>query len=329
MPEPSGPSGLVDVAITEDIWGAPLEELARTRSVLRRPAAWRSQADLAQAAGQARALIVRNRSQVDAALLAACPRLRVVGRAGVGLDNIDLAAAGEHGVVVVAPLGANAVSVAEHALGLALALARRTAALDRDCRDGGWDRAPGRELSGGVWGLLGVGATGLATGRLAAALGLRVIGYDPYAEAEGRAGEVATAGIVLAPLAEVAGQASVLSCHLPASEQTRHLIDASLLARMRPGALLVNVGRGSVVDEQALAAALASGQLGGAALDVREHEPPEPGALERMGNVILTPHVAGITAQSQERILRVVAADIAAVLDGRLPSAAVPTGSPR
>jgi D-3-phosphoglycerate dehydrogenase / 2-oxoglutarate reductase len=324
---PAVPPGLADIVITEDIWGAPLEELARTRSVLRRPAAWRSQADLAEVAGQARALVVRNRSRIDAALLAACPRLLVVGRAGVGLDNIDVAAASERGVVVVAPLGANAVSVAEHALGLALALARRTVALDRDCRRGGWDRAPGRELSGGVWGLLGVGATGLATGRLAAALGMRVIGYDPYAE--DRSASLAAAGIRLAPLEEVAGQCGILSCHLPASEQTRHLIDAALLARMRPGALLVNVGRGAVIDERALTAALASGQLGGAALDVREHEPPEAGVLETMDNVILTPHVAGITHQSQDRILRVIAADIAAVLDGRRPSAAVLAGAAR
>jgi D-3-phosphoglycerate dehydrogenase len=315
-----GAPELVDVAITEDVWGAPLEELARTRSVLRTPAAWQNAADLAAAASRARALVVRNRSQIDRDLLDACPRLRVIGRAGVGLDNIDLAAAQAKGVVVVAPLGANAVSVAEHTLGLALALARRVVALDKDCRRGGWDRTPGRELSGSVWGLLGAGATGLACGRLASAVGMRVLAYDP---ATSHAAELAAAGIRLAPLDEVIATADVLSCHLPATLDTRHFVDASLLARMRPGALFVNVGRGAAVDEQALAAALESGRLGGAALDVREQEPARPGRLEELDGVILTPHVAGITEQSQERILSVLAADISAVLDGRPPAAAV------
>jgi len=308
------------VAITEDVWGAPLEELARTRSVLRAPAAWQSAADLAATASRARALVVRNRSQIDRDLLDACPRLRVVGRAGVGLDNIDLAAARAKGVAVVAPLGANAVSVAEHALGLALALARRVVALDKDCRRGGWDRAPGRELSGSVWGLLGAGATGLACGRLAAAMGLRVLAHDPTTTLTG---ELAAAGIRLAPLDEVIARADVLSCHLPATAQTRHFVNASLLASMRPGAMFINVGRGAAVDEEALAAALESGHLGGAALDVREQEPPRPGRLEKLDNVILTPHVAGITRQSQERILQVLATDISAVLDGRPPTSAV------
>jgi D-3-phosphoglycerate dehydrogenase/(S)-sulfolactate dehydrogenase len=311
---------LVDVAITEDVWGEPLAELAKTRSVLRVPAAWQSAAGLAAAASRARALVVRNRSKIDRELLDACPRLRVIARAGVGLDNIDLAAAQANGVVVVAPLGANAVSVAEHALALALALARRVVALDKDCRRGGWDRTPGRELNGSVWGLLGAGATGLACGRLAAAVGLRVLAYDPGTS---HPGELAAAGISLAPLDEVVATADILSCHLPATADTRHLVDAPLLARMRPGALFVNVGRGTAVDEEALVAALESGHLGGAALDVREQEPPPPGRLEELGNVILTPHVAGITEQSQDRILRVLATDISAVLDGRPPTSAV------
>jgi D-3-phosphoglycerate dehydrogenase / 2-oxoglutarate reductase len=326
---PDPPPGPVDVAITEDIWGPPLAELARARSVLRAPGAWQSAAGVAAAASRARALVVRNRTRVDRPLLDACPRLEVVGRAGVGLDNIDLAAARANGVAVVAPLGANAVSVAEHALGLALALARRTVPLDRDCRAGGWDRTPGRELSGSVWGLLGAGATGLACGRLAAAIGLRVLGYDPYAES--RTAEIEAAGIRLAPLDEVVAGADVLSCHLPATAGTRHFVDAGLLARMRPGALFVNVGRGAVVDERALAAALESGRLGGAALDVRDQEPPRAGALEAMDNVILTPHVAGITEQSQDRILGTLAASISAVLDGRPPTDVVgaPAGAPR
>ena len=317
----AGPAGPVDVAITEDVWGPPLAELAQTRSVLREPDAWQTAAGLAAAASRARALVVRNRSRVDRGLLAACPRLRVVARAGVGLDNIDVAAAQARGVAVIAPLGANAVSVAEHTLALALALARRVVPVDRGCRAGDWDRAAGRELSGAAWGLLGAGATGLASGRLAAAIGARVLVYDPFAGP--RAAELAAAGIRLAPLDEVLGTAEILSCHLPGGAATHHFVDAALLGRMRRGALFINVGRGSVVDEAALVAALMSGRLGGAGLDVREQEPPRPGPLERLDNVVLTPHVAGITGQSQERILRVLAAGISAVLDGGRPSSAV------
>lgn len=326
QPGPVVPAVPVDIAITEPIWGAPLAELAGTRSVLRAPGAWRSPAGLAAVASRARALVVRSLSRVDRELLTACPRLQVVARAGVGLDNIDRDAAAARGIVVLSPRGANAVAVAEHTLGLALALIRRMVALDGDCRRGGWDRTPGGELSGGLWGLLAAGATGQACGRLAAALGMSVLAYDPYAAS--RAAELAAAGIRLAPLDEVAASAGILSCHLPATEETRHLVNAELLAKVRPGTLLINVGRGSAVDEAALVAALRSGHLGGAALDVREHEPPHPGELETMDNVILTPHVAGITEQSQDRILRVLAADICAVFDGRSPSSAVPPGPP-
>jgi D-3-phosphoglycerate dehydrogenase / 2-oxoglutarate reductase len=303
-----------DVVIAEGVWGPPLEELARQRTVIRLPANAPGHEELIAAAAQARALVVRNRTVVDEALLSRCPRLRIVGRAGVGLDNIDIAAADRAGVVVTAPLGANAVSVGEHALGLALALSRRTVALDADCRAGNWSRTPGQELSGGTWGLLGAGATARACGRLATALGLRVLAYDPYIDPAHPG--LAAAGIELAALGEVAAAADVISCHLPLTAQTGKLVGRDLLARMRPGALFINVGRGEVVDEDALADALESGSLGGAALDVRAAEPPARGRIERLANVILTPHIAGITTQSQQRILRVLADDIEAVLGG-------------
>jgi D-3-phosphoglycerate dehydrogenase len=311
----------VDIAVTEDVWGAPLAELARRRPVIRCPGAWRDRDELLAVAARARALLVRNRTAVDERLLAACPRLLIVARAGVGLDNIDLAAADRAGVVVSAPLGANAASVAEHTVGLALALARRTVRLDAGCRAGRWTRTAGRELAGGTWGLLGAGATARACGRLAMALRMRAVAYDPYVDPAHP--DLAAAGITLAPLAHVVAAADVLSCHLPATAETRGLVDAALLARMRPGALFVSVGRGEVVDEDALADALESGALGGAALDVRRQEPPRPGRIEKLENVILTPHIAGITAQSQHRVLRVLADDIDAVLDGRPGAATV------
>ncbi|HEX6446870.1 MAG TPA: NAD(P)-dependent oxidoreductase, partial [Streptosporangiales bacterium] len=224
-------------------------------------------------------------------------------------------------IVVTAPLGANAVSVAEHTLGLALALARRTVPLDRDTRAGEWRRTPGRELSGRTWGLLGFGATARAVGRLARALSMTVLAHDPYVPET----DVASAGVTPASLDEVVAGADVLSVHLPATAETRGLLGAELLARMKPDAVLVNVGRGDVVDEDALADALVAGRLGGAALDVRAAEPPSPGRLETLDNVVLSPHVAGITTESQDRIADVLAADIRAVLSGAPARSAVGT----
>ncbi|HEX6519607.1 MAG TPA: hypothetical protein VF070_06260, partial [Streptosporangiaceae bacterium] len=144
-----------DVAITEDVWGPPLEDLARRRPTIRCPDAWRDIEQMSDVLKHVRALVVRNRTRVDKTLMACCPNLRIVARAGVGLDNIDVAAANEAGIVVVAPAGANARSVAEHAIGLALALCRRTVSLDAECRRGNWSRLAGRELQGAIWGMLG------------------------------------------------------------------------------------------------------------------------------------------------------------------------------
>jgi phosphoglycerate dehydrogenase-like enzyme len=305
----------VDVAVVEDVWGEAFERLSGDLEVVFNPKAWESSQDLLALAHEARALVVRNRTQVDRTLLEACPGLLIVGRAGVGLDNIDLASADELGVAVVAPRGANATSVAEHAIALALVLARHVVELDRACRDGGWRRVPGRELSGGTWGVLGAGATARATARAAKALGMRVVAYDPYISPDHP--EMVEIGLRLASLDEVVSTADVLSCHLPATEETRNLVGARLLAQAKPTALFVNVGRGEVVDEDALADALEEGRLAGAGLDVRADEPPTPGRLEGLGSVVLTPHVAGITAQSQVRILEVLADDIRNVLAGR------------
>jgi (S)-sulfolactate dehydrogenase len=304
----------VDVAVVEDVWGEAFERLSGDLEVVFNPKAWESSEELLALAHEARALVVRNRTQVDRTLLEACPALLIVGRAGVGLDNIDLAGADELGVAVVAPRGANATSVAEHAIALALVLARHVVELDRACRDGGWQRVPGRELSGGTWGVLGAGATARATARAAKALGMQVVAYDPYVSPDHP--EMVEIGLRLASLDEVVSTADILSCHLPATEATRNLVGARLLAQTKPTALFINLGRGEVVDEDALADAVEEGRLAGAGLDVRAEEPPTRGRLERLGSVVLTPHVAGITEQSQARILQVLADDIRSVLAG-------------
>lgn len=305
---------VADVVVVEDVWGEPLEQLRGEFAVERKPEAWQSPGLLSQVLAGAGAVVVRNRTQVPRELLSACPDLRVVARAGVGLDNIDIPAADEHGVVVVAALGANAVSVAEHSLALALALARRLVPLDRATRSGQWDRHPGRELAGRTWGLLGAGATGRACARLARALGMDIMAHDPYLSPEHP--EVAELEMRLVSLEDLARGADVVSCHLPATPETTGLVGAGFLADMRPDALLVSVGRGEVIDEDALADALTAGRLGGAGLDVRIGEPPTTGRLETFDNVILTPHVAGITAESQHRILSILAEEIRSVLSG-------------
>ena len=309
---------MTDVLLVEDVWAEAFDDRFR-RFTVRREHAEPDRAALTRLMADARALVVRNRTAVDGDLLAAAPRLEVVGRFGVGLDNIDVAAADARGVVVVAPLGANAVSVAEHTVGLALALSRELTRHDAAVRAGGWQRVPGRELAGRTWGLLGAGATGRAVARLAAALRMRVLAHDPYLD-RARADDV---GIQFAGLDELLSSADVLSVHVPLTAGTRNFLDRAAFARMRRGALLISVGRGEVVDEGALADALRRGQLGGAGLDVRACEPPRPGPLDDAPNVIFTPHVAGITLESQRRIATIIAEDISAVLDGGAATHAV------
>ena len=303
-----------DVVVVEDVWGEPLQGLAAEIVVQRAPEAWRTPGHLREALAGARAVVVRNRTQITADLLAACPDLEVVARAGVGLDNIDVAAANARGVVVVAALAANARSVAEHALALALALSRRVLPLDRGTRTGEWERLPGREIGGRTWCLLGAGATGRACGRAARALGMDVLAYDPFLSPDHP--EVVELGMRLVDLEELAASADILSCHVPATAETSRIVDAAFLSGMRPDALLINVGRGEVIDEDALADALINGRLGGAGLDVRASEPPIIGKLETLDNVIFTPHIAGITNESQHRIVDILVNEIRVLFDG-------------
>ncbi len=309
------------IAIVEDIWGDAFADLAARRPVRHEPDAWDDRDRLHALAAESSVLVVRNRTQVDAELLKQAPDLKVIARSGVGLDNIDLQAADHLGVVVLAALGANAVSVAEHTLALALAVARGLVALDRSVRDGHWARRPGRELAGGTWGLLSAGATARATARLARGLGMEVVAYDPYVPPDHP--EVSELGIRLMPLEDVAQNADVLSVHLPATDRTSKLVDADLLSQMRHHAILVNAGRGEVVDEDALADALERGHLAGAGLDVRAHEPPLPHRLQQCRNVVMTPHIAGITHEAQTRIMSMLCADIDILLSGGTARCAV------
>lgn len=308
------------ILITENVDGDEYDALGAHHGLVRDPEAWHSPARLAALRGtDVEAVIVRNRTQVDAGFLDLFPELKVIGRAGVGLDNIDLDATSERGIPVVVPSGANAVSVAEHALTLALALSKNLIASDLSTRSGSWNRQPNRELGGLTWGLISVGATGRATARVVRCLGMRVLGYDPYlAPGDPR---IRGLGVELMDLDPVLAASDVVSVHLPATPSTERMMGQRQFALMKPGALFINVGRGEVVDEPALARALASGHLGGAGLDVRATEPPVGGELQSAPNVILTPHVAGITRQSQSRIAKIVCEQVSAILSGVEPNA--------
>lgn len=309
------------IVVTEDVTGPAYDRLAEARTLHRDPHAWRSPDRLRELLAHAEAVIIRNRTQVDRAFLEAAPSLKVVARAGVGLDNIDLEAADQAGVVVVAPLGANAASVAEHAMSMALALSKSLIPSSTSTKAGGWDRTPTQELKGRTWGLLSAGATARATARLARALGMDTVAYDPYITPDHP--EILEIGLELAHPEEVLSRAHVLSVHLPHTPATDRLLDADRLALLPRGALLISVGRGEVIDEAALLEALITGQLGGAGLDVRAQEPPTPGALETLPNVILTPHVAGISLQAQQRIAEILCDQIGTILDGGHATCAV------
>ncbi len=280
-----------------------------------------AEADLCARVADVDALVVRSETKVTARVLAAGKRLQVVGRAGVGVDNIDVEAATRCGVYVVnAPTG-NIVAAAEHALAILLALLRNVPAADRSVRAGEWKRGTfiGRELRGKTLGIVGLGRVGFEVAKRAAAFEARILAHDPYAT-EAKAAQV---GARLVALDELLAESDVVSVHAVLTAGTRGMIGEAALRRMKPGAILVNAARGEIVDEAAVAKALADGRLGGAALDVFATEPPESSPLLAAPRTVLTPHIAGSTAEAQVNVAVDVARQVLAVLAGRPAANAV------
>src|SRR5256714_5975986 len=246
------------------------------------------------------ALIVRSATKVTPQLLEKASHLRVVGRAGVGVDNIDLDEATRRGVLVMSTPGGNAVSVAEHTFALLLALARQVPRLDKAMHEGRWEKssAAGTEVRGKTLGLIGLGRIGSEVAVRAEAFDMRVLGYDPYIS-EAAAREVQ---VELVPLEKLLAESDFVSLHTALSPSTQNLINATTLAQMKKGARLINAARGELVEEAALAEALKSGYLAGAAIDVFIEEPPKNSPLVGLPSVIATPHVAGSTAEAQEEV---------------------------
>lgn len=306
-----------DILISERIAGPAVDELKERFDVMSLPELWKDQAALRAQIGNFRALIVRNQTSVTAELLAAAPKLLIVGRAGVGLDNIDLQAAKAADIVVSSTPDQNAISVAELAIGLMLSLARSIPAADQDTRSGNWSRHRfvGTELYGKTLGIVGAGRIGYLTARRAQAFGMKVLAYDPYLSPDNILLRELQAELL--ELDELLECADVVSCHLPATPETTGLFHSARFSRMKSTAFFINTSRGTVVREADLLSALNAKKLAGAALDVRETEPPERGELESLPNVILTPHVAALTVEAQERVTRAVCEDASRVLDGK------------
>jgi (S)-sulfolactate dehydrogenase len=304
--------------VVSEFMDAPAVEGLRGRfEVDYRPQLVDDPAALSAALATADAWIVRNRTQVRGPLLAAAARLRVVGRLGVGLDNIDLAACEARGIRVIPATGANADAVAEYVIAAALVLLRGAYYSSAEVASGRWPRAAlseGREAGDKSIGIVGFGSIGRATAAKAAALGMKILGHDPQVADGDPAWRKARAE----PLAldALLARSDVVSLHVPLVAATRGLIGAERLARMKPGAILVNTARGGIVDEAAVATALREGRLGGAALDVFDKEPLSAGSpLGDAPRLILTPHIAGVTLESNERVSSLIASRVAEALD--------------
>ena len=285
------------------------------------PELWRDRKRLLEAVVGIEAILVRNQTQVDQPLIEAATRLKIIGRVGVGLDNIDLQCARERGVVVVAPLEANAISVAELTMGLILSLARKLPQADRATRNGTWDRVQftGLELHGKTVALLGFGRISKLVAARALAFGMKVQTFDPFLKSAPEQVQL------FSEMGEAVEKADFVSVHVPLNPATRGMCGSAFFRQMKAGSFFINTSRGGVMDEVALIQGLQSRHLAGAALDVREVEPPgERSALEKMENVILTPHIGAFTVEAQDRTFQVVVRDVEKVLSGQPPLNQVP-----
>jgi D-3-phosphoglycerate dehydrogenase len=307
------------ILVSENITGSEMDALRRQFTVTFDQELWKSPQDLRDAARSAEAIVVRNQTRVDGELIAAAPKLKVIGRAGVGLENVDCTAASAAGVVVVYAPEQNSISVAELAIGMMLALSRMIPAADRSAKSGAWDRKrfmSGVELYGKTLGVVGMGRIGFLTAMRARAFGMDIVAFDPQVSPDAPA--IVETRAQLTSLDELLSRADFVSCHVPETPQTIGLFDYARFCRMKSSAYFVNTSRGKVVDEVALARALEEKLIAGAALDVRAKEPPD-GPLSTAENVILAPHIGAFTVEGQERVVSSVCRDVAAVLNGQPP----------
>jgi (S)-sulfolactate dehydrogenase len=304
------------IVITEFMDAPAVEKLRASFDVDYRPTLVDDATALAAAVQRAHGWIVRNRTQVRGPALEGASELRVVGRLGVGLDNIDVPVCESRGVEVIAATGANAESVAEYVVTAAMVLLRGAYFSTRAVEAGNWPRqmlSQGREAAGKQLGLVGFGGIGRLTARKASGLGMRVVAYDPVVRADDPAWREHE--VERRELDDLLATSDVVSLHVPLTPQTRGLLDAARLGRMKREAILVNTARGGIVDEAAVGAMLREGRLAGAALDVFDHEPlPAHSPLAGAPRLLLTPHIAGVTFEANERVSAMIAERVAASL---------------
>ena len=299
----------MQIVISEFMDQRAVAQLQERHDVVYDPSLVDDMPRLLQCAATADALIVRNRTQVRGDLLGALARCKVIGRLGVGLDNIDVAGCEGKGMAVIPATGANALSVAEYVITAAMMLLRGAFASSADVAAGRWPRnalGNGRETAGKTMGIIGFGSIGRTTARLAQGLGMQVIAFDAMLDADTPVFQ--ETGVKYVGLQELILQADVITLHVPLVDATRGLFDAACIASMKPGAVLINTSRGHIVDLSAVAAALRSKHLGGAAIDVFDAEPLAASAeLQDCPNLLLTPHISGVSAESNERVSFLIA----------------------
>lgn len=288
------------IIIADDLPSSALELLRAEPGWIVDARSGRKPAELAKDLADADALMVRSATTVDAALLQAAPRLRIVARAGTGVDNVDVVTASARGILVVNAPGANSISVAEHACALMLALARRVPAADQAMKNGKWEKKKfmGSELRGKTLGIAGLGRIGQEVAQRARAFGMRIVAHDPFISRDIAKG----LGIELLSLDELCATADYVTLHLPSTPETRHIFNDDRFSRCKPGLRIVNTARGELIDADALKRAIEKGIIAGAGLDVYEVEPPTDWALAQLPQVVATPHIAASTEEAQELV---------------------------
>ena len=307
------------IFISEFITSQALETLKKGHEVRYEPEAYQDPQQLADAIKNTDALIVRNLTKVNSALIEGAQKLKVVGRLGVGLENIDLPACAQRNIKVIPATGANAESVAEYVLGTSMALMRSYSSATVDTLSGAWPRpkySKCHEIAGSTLGIVGFGSIGRVVAEKAFALGMKCIAYDPLVRDQ--AITLSGGMVALYPLETLLADSQIVSLHLPLLPETKGLFSADVLDNMQKGAFLINTARGGIVDETALAERLRSGRLGGAALDVFANEPAkELSHLVGVPNLILTPHIAGVTEESNARVSNMIAREVKLFLESQ------------
>lgn len=300
------------IFISEFITSQALETLRSKHDVIYEPESYKKRDELISALQHSDALIVRNLTQVNQELLNGAPKLKVVGRLGVGLENIELPACAQRNIKVIPATGANAESVAEYVIGTALALTRGFLPATVQTLGGSWPRphfSGYHEFTGKTLGIVGFGSIGRVTAQKALAFGLKCLAYDPMLS--GKSIDVGGTAVPLVTLDALLASSDAVTLHLPLLPETHGLFSASTLDKMKQGACLINTARGGIVDEKALAERLRSGRLGGAALDVFEKEPAtDLSHFAGLSNLIATPHIAGVTSESNDRVSQMIADEV-------------------